>query len=34
MRFTKSTLREGIIDSLGVVELLEFLRKHFQLKIV
>jgi acyl carrier protein len=28
-----SLLREGIIDSLGVVELVEFLQKHFQLKI-
>jgi acyl carrier protein len=28
-----SLLREGIIDSLGVVELVEFLQKHFQLQI-
>src|SRR3954469_11558718 len=28
-----SLLREGIIDSLGVVELVEFLQNHFQLKI-
>jgi acyl carrier protein len=28
-----SLLREGIIDSLGVVELVEFLQKQFNLKI-
>jgi len=28
-----SLLREGIIDSLGVVELVEFLQGHFALKI-
>ena len=28
-----SLLREGIIDSLGVVELVEFLQGHFQLKV-
>ena len=28
-----SLLREGIIDSLGVVELVEFLQGHFGLKI-
>ena len=28
-----SLLREGIIDSLGVVELVEFLQAHFALKI-
>ena len=28
-----SLLREGIIDSLGVVELVEFLQAHFQLKV-
>ena len=28
-----SLLREGIIDSLGVVELVEFLQTQFQLKV-
>ena len=28
-----SLLREGIIDSLGVVELVEFLQAQFQLKV-
>ena len=28
-----SLLREGVIDSLGVVELVEFLQSHFQLKV-
>ena len=28
-----SLLREGIIDSLGVVELVEFLQAHFQIKV-
>src|SRR5437588_2770728 len=28
-----SLLREGIIDSLGVVELVEFLQGHFQFKV-
>lgn len=28
-----SLLREGIIDSLGVVELIEFLQTHFGLRI-
>jgi acyl carrier protein len=28
-----SLLREGIIDSLGVVELVEFLQAHFQVKV-
>jgi acyl carrier protein len=28
-----SLLREGIIDSLGVVELVEFVQNHFQIKV-
>ena len=28
-----SLLKEGIIDSLGVVELVEFLQAHFQVKV-